>query len=110
MNRLYNKVHSDARNLDILTRPTKMAMNRLTAAQLNFVLKGNNVTRTSYMKALENAHYEIKRNKKLISIMSKIRRPTHAAVNAYERARTTHKKNNYNKFIKLTKVRYSLFG
>lgn len=85
-------------------------MNRLTTAQLNFVLKGNNVARTSYMKALANANNAIKTNKKLISIMNKIRRPTHAAVNAYERARNTHKKNNYNKFIKLTKVRYSLFG
>ena len=79
-------------------------------ARLEFVYQGTNVARTAYVKALENAHYEIKRNRRLISIMNKILKPTHATVNAYQKVRNTHKKENYNNFIKLTKTKYRLFG
>ena len=109
MNRVYTKVISAAIKLQnkngTFSIPTKNALNRMERARLEFVYQGTNVSRTAYMKALENAHYEIKRNRKLISIMNKIRRPTHATVNAYQKVRNTHKKENYNRFVKTTKIK-----
>lgn len=114
MNRNYRKLTSDALKLliknGVLSRPTQMARKEMENSRIRHIHVGTNVSRTNYMNKMQLFHEAMKRDRKLMRIMENLKTPTHATVNAYTTARNTHKKNNYNKFIKSTKSTYRLFG
>lgn len=113
MENLYTKIQAQKANLILkngsLSAPTKRALRLLDNARRNYRNRGTPVSRTSYYKALENAHYEMKRNRKLIRMLNSQKTPLHSAINAYNKVRSTHKKENYNKFAELIKVKPGLF-
>jgi len=84
---------------------TKRALNSMENARRRYQQNPTNVTRTNFMAKMQLFDAALKRNIHIVNIWRIMSAPFPETVSAYETVRNTHKKNNYNKFIKASKLK-----
>ena len=90
---------------------SKRALNSMENARRRYQQNPTNVTRTNFMAKMQLFDAALKRNIHIVNIWRIMKYPFPETVNAYQTVRNTHKKENYNRFVKTTKIKTPrLFG